>query len=124
MNNMANNEEKPDMKRYDYLGLVGQLGEQDKIYTFGAMEAFGDQLSEGDLREAYINQLRSPNKGSGLEHLLEVYSPIREDNRNRTTLRDFCNIYGVDESTRKVLAKYFEETIGSIEAKIKNEDYI
>ncbi len=112
---MTNEEEKPDMKRYDYLGLVAQLNEADQIYTLAAMDNYVDGLQEKDLRENSKAQLRSSKQGSGLEHAIEASSEKYVTNRNKTTLKDFCDIYSVDEFTRKSLESYSKRTIGDIE---------
>lgn len=115
---MKDNQDKPDMKRYDYLGLVKQLikSEEDPAYIIGAMEAHGERLKKEDLKEAYNEQLRSNVKsGSGLELAIKAHSKKYNASREKTTLGEFCDIYSVSDYIRSSLAKYFGETIGDIE---------
>ena len=124
---MKDNQNKPDMKRYDYLGLVGQLvqSKEDQMYVLGAMEAFGEELSEEDLRGGYNEQLRlSTKSGSGLELAIQTYSKKYKANREKTTLGKFCDNYSVDDYIRGSLAKYSGETIGEIMGKVKEWNYI
>jgi hypothetical protein len=116
---MTNDNEKQNMRGYDSLGLVEQLqsNDADKIYTLGAMEALGDELTEGDLRDTYRKQLRSTDAASGLEHAIKTYSEKYMISRHETTLKDFCDIYSVDEFTRKSVEKHAGETIGDLEKK-------
>lgn len=118
---------KPDMGRYDHLGLVGQLNklEEDQMYILGAMDDFGDKLEEDGLREFYKTLLRSKSEsGEGLEHAVGILSKKYQDNRRRTTLGDFCKIYSVNDYTKDLLKNYFTETIGEIMDKIKDWKYI
>lgn len=124
---MKDSQNKPDMKRYDYLGLVEQLleSEKDQMYVLGAMEAHGDSLSTEDLREGYNEQLRLNIKsGSGLELAIQAHSKKYKANREKTTLGEFCDIYSVDDYIKGSLAKYSGETIGEIMDKVGDWSYI
>lgn len=124
---MKDSQNKPDMKRYDYLGLVEQLleSEKDQVYVLGAMEAHGDSLSKEDLREGYNEQLRLNIKsGSGLELAIQAHSKKYKANREKTTLGEFCDIYSVDDYIKGSLVKYSNETIGEIMDKVEDWSYI
>ncbi len=116
------NQNKPDMRRYDSLGLVEQLleSEKDRGYTLGAMEDYGERLSEDALREGYNEQLRLDEKGSGLELTIKAHSKKYKANREKTTLGEFCNIYSVDDYIRSSLVGYSKMTIGDIEKKYES----
>lgn len=127
-NNKEEKEAKPDMRRYDFIGLAEQMIEQkeNESYVLGAMSAHGKIIPEEELREVYEAQLRIRTKEaiSGLELAISTYSKKRKEAREKTNLGDFCAAYSVDGFIKTSLGKHSNETIGEIEKKVANWQYI